>query len=147
MTTSDRQCKDCLDSLLAGEITKMPKRPALNPGPRCTTHWRAEVRRRKADAAERRNQNVYGLVKGEYARLYEFQGGRCAICRRATGKSKRLAVDHDHKTGEVRGLCCSICNRVILGHSRDDVRFFLRCLAYLRRPPYKRMKEGGEFFE
>lgn len=105
------------------------------------------MRRRKADAAERRNQNVYGLAKGEYARLYEFQGGRCAICRRATGKSKRLAVDHDHKTGEVRGLCCSICNRVILGHSRDDVRFFLRCLAYLRRSPYKRMKEGGEFFE
>jgi len=35
----------------------------------------------------------------------------------------------------------------MLGHARDKARFFLRCILYLRRPPFQRMKEGGEFFE
>lgn len=147
MTTSDRPCKDCLADLASGAINKLPKRVANDPGPRCRTHWRAEKLRRKAANHEKRVQETYGLAKGQYAQLYEFQGGRCALCRRATGASKKLAVDHDHKTGKVRGLCCSVCNRIVLGHSRDDRRFFMRCLAYLRRPPYQRMMEGGEFFE
>lgn len=144
MTTSERTCKDCLSELASGEIAKLPKRPALNPGPRCTTHWRAVVRHRKAEAAERRNQNVYGLERGEYAQLYAFQGGRCALCRRATGASKRLAVDHDHATGDVRGLCCGVCNKWILGHARDSVAFFRRCIRYLTTTPYSLMKSGAE---
>jgi Recombination endonuclease VII len=40
------------------------------------------------------------------------QGGGCAICG-AEPKTKRLHVDHDHKTGAVRGLLCFRCNRLI----------------------------------
>lgn len=134
-------CKDCKQDLLDGKIKKLPKRPALEEGPRCATHWRAEVRRRKAANAEKRVQKVYGLQRGEYAQLYAFQGGRCAICRRATGASKRLAVDHDHASGNVRGLLCSVCNR-FLGHARDKLAFFRRCIQYLTFTPYAAMKEG-----
>lgn len=99
------------------------------------------MRRRKAEAAERRNQNVYGLERGEYAQLYEFQGGLCALCRRATGASRRLSVDHDHATGDVRGLLCRPCN-TLLGHARDKIAFFRRCAGYLAFPPYRAMKDG-----
>jgi hypothetical protein len=136
-------CKDCMAELLAGAIDKMPKRVAANPGPRCTTHWRAVVRRRKAENHEKRVQETYGLKKGEYAQLYEFQGGVCALCRRATGASRRLSVDHDHATGEVRGLLCRPCN-TLLGHARDKVSFFRRASLYLGHSPFKAMKEGWE---
>ncbi|MFF5973641.1 endonuclease VII domain-containing protein [Streptomyces sp. NPDC012769] len=120
----------------------MPKRPALEEGPRCKTHWRQVVKERKAANHEKRVQKVYGLKEGEYAALYVFQGGRCALCRRATGLSKNLAVDHDHTTGAVRGLCCSICNKWILGHARDRIDFFERCIGYLKFSPYAAMKQG-----
>lgn len=125
---------------------KVKNRVANNPGPRCTTHWREEVKRRKAANHEKRVQETYGLQKGEYAQLYTFQGGLCALCRRATGASRRLSVDHDHGTGNVRGLLCRPCNS-LLGHARDKALFFVRCIWYLRKPPFQRMKEGGEFWD
>lgn len=147
MTTSyGKTCKDCMADLANGVVNKLPKRVANNPGPRCTTHWRAEVRRRKAENHEKRVQQVYGLEKGEYAQLYEFQLGHCAICRRATGASRRLSVDHDHATGDVRGLLCRPCN-TMLGHARDREDFFERAQWYLRTPPFWRMKEGMDFRE
>jgi hypothetical protein len=77
---------------------------------------------------------VYGLDDGDYSRIYHFQNGRCFLCQRATGAARRLSVDHDHKTGRVRGLLCRPCND-ILGHARDDVEFFRRAVSYLQLPP------------
>lgn len=139
--TTEKICKDCLSELAEGRITKLPKRPANEQGPRCRTHWRDVVRSRKAANHEKRVQQVYGLEAGEYAQLYEFQGGFCALCRRATGASRKLSVDHDHQTGLVRGLLCRPCN-TLLGHARDKTGFFLRAIWYLRLPPYRRMKSG-----
>jgi recombination endonuclease VII len=84
---------------------------------------------------------VYGLDPGEYALLYRFQGGVCAGCRRATGTGKRkLAVDHNHETGEPRGLLCYTCNQVV-GHFRDDPEALRRLAQYLENPPRRRMRE------
>jgi len=68
----------------------------------------------------------YGVTPAEYRLLYVAQKGRCWICRTARGihpddpkahGSRRLAIDHDHVTGAVRGLLCSggdkTCNRII----------------------------------
>lgn len=92
----------------------------------------AILARREASAArhEQASVAVYGLAPGEYAARYAAQGGLCALCRRATGRTKRLARDHDHVTGEVRGLLCHPCNK-ILGHARDDPQFFARGYHYL----------------
>lgn len=79
-------------------------------------------------------ERVYGLKPGQYATIYDFQGGKCYICQRATGASKKLAVDHDHETGYVRGLLCGNCNK-LLGHARDDREFFKRAWTYLDNPP------------
>lgn len=127
-------CKDCPPGARV--------RPSPHPGPRCATHWRAEVKRRKLAAHDTRVQKVYGLQSGQYGAIYNFQGGTCAICLRAKGTGRRkLAVDHDHTTGAVRGLLCSTCNQM-LGHARDEPDFFARTLAYLREPPAIRMEES-----
>lgn len=53
----------------------------------------------------------YGVSLEEYNTMFESQGGECKICKRhQTEFSKRLRVDHCHKTGRVRGLLCSRCN-------------------------------------
>jgi hypothetical protein len=77
----------------------------------------------------------YGLTPEQYDLIYVTQGGKCAICQIATGKTKKLAVDHDHKTGKVRGLLCSTCNRMILGTLRDDITALQRAIDYLITPP------------
>jgi hypothetical protein len=102
-----------------------------------------KVRKAARDAAHgKRIEEAYNITQADYEALYVFQGGRCAICWRATGKSKKLAVDHDHKTGSVRGLLCSSCNRGVLGHLRDDVLALERAIRYLQFPPYQRMLAG-----
>jgi hypothetical protein len=75
----------------------------------------------------------YGITPEQYWALYEHQGGTCYICQRATGKVKRLSVDHDHATGYVRGLLCGPCNK-ILGHLRDDADAAYRAGNYLDYP-------------
>lgn len=78
---------------------------------------------------------LYGLLPDEYARIKAFQGGVCALCQRANGSRKALSVDHDHATGIIRGLTCSHDNVKVLGHARDSIEYFERCIEYLKNPP------------
>jgi len=73
----------------------------------------------------------YGLSSEDYYSLLSIQGNTCYVCLRRPGK-RRLAVDHCHKTGKVRGLLCSRCN-VYLGHIKDDVDAAMRLVDYLKR--------------
>lgn len=79
-------------------------------------------------------EKTYGLTASEYSALLEAQGGRCAICR-ARPKSKRLAVDHDHKSGAVRGLLCSRCNHDLMGSAWDSIALVAALWHYLNTPP------------
>jgi uncharacterized Zn ribbon protein len=80
----------------------------------------------------------YGIVQKEYDELLRAQNGRCAVCGKnnagatQSGKQKRMYVDHDHKTGTVRGLLCNNCN-MALGFVHDDPELLLKLVAYLRR--------------
>ena len=58
------------------------------------------------------------MTDERYDAMLANQGGVCAICGRVDSK-KRLSVDHDHKTGFVRGLLCWRCNRFIVTRHRD----------------------------
>lgn len=73
----------------------------------------------------------FSLTVTEYETMFEAQGGRCAICR-STPDSKRLAVDHDHQTGQIRGLLCANCNRA-LGLMKDNVDRLAAAIEYLTR--------------
>lgn len=74
----------------------------------------------------------YGLTEEEYGLLLERQAGCCAICNTdsPTGKWKVFAVDHDHKTGLVRGLLCNECNRG-MGLLRDSSELLRKAADYL----------------
>lgn len=150
--TPGKVCKDCLAEL--GEDARTYPRRAPYPGPRCATHHRAEQRRRRLAAAGRRVESTYGLTPEQYDELLAFQSGVCAVCGRAKGTTKRLAVDHDHRQAMadghdpkkgcpncVRGLVCGPCNDV-LGHFRDDLASARRLVAYMERAPWKRMDDS-----
>lgn len=124
---ADKRCKEC--------DPEGRRRPAPHPGPRCATHHRERKQAVRDSQHARHIASTYGgLTADEYEKMYDLQGRACAICVRATGKTRRLAVDHDHETGLVRGLLCKPCNRM-LGHGRDDPDFFGRAADYLLLPP------------
>jgi len=134
-----KPCKDC-----GGK-----KGPAYALQLRCfrCTQRRKQAARKSAHA--RRIQAAYGISGEEYDAIHEAQGGRCAICPRARGLSRRLAVDHDHELegregsrASVRGLLCGRCNDM-LAHVRDDVSVLVKAVEYLRDPPAQRgLREG-----
>lgn len=130
------RCKDCGST----------SRKLTPPGPRCATCHREERRVRRDRAHARMALKVYSLPPGMYDRIKEAQNGFCALCQRARGLTRRLAIDHDHKCcpGKescgacVRGLLCGPCNDV-LATARDDPNFFVRAIVYLDDPPAKKL--------
>jgi len=75
----------------------------------------------------------FGITAKEYHELVAKQNGVCAICQSdSCGRkgSTRLCIDHDHKTGKVRGLLCNACN-VSLGAMGDDPERLLKAYSYL----------------
>lgn len=127
-------CKDCI----AEGVTRyrppavIDRRGTLAPGKRCTTHHRARRNAVRSNAHGRRIEKEFGITAEQYWALYAAQGGRCYICRVASGKRKKLAVDHDHETGLVRGLLCGPDN-VMIGRLR--MLGLVNALNYLNNPP------------
>ena len=85
---------------------------------------------------------VYDITREQYEQLLAFQGGRCYICRKEAHAS-RLAVDHDHRTGAVRGLLCANnewgCN-VTLRQLLNSLGMAQRALEYVTMSPFDRMR-------
>lgn len=87
--------------------------------------------------AESDLKRKYGIGLAEYSQMFMAQNGKCAICSseyggHRNGEQKALAVDHDHKTGKVRGLLCEPCNQG-LGKFKDDRNIILEAFNYLKK--------------
>ena len=89
--------------------------------------YRAEGRHVKNARVQAWRRQGIEITWDEYEALRKAQGEACKLC----GKSRQLAVDHDHATGYVRGLLCAQCNTGI-GHLGDNVEGLERAIAYLR---------------
>jgi hypothetical protein len=101
-----------------------------NSGARCDTCRLAAV------GAQSMMRN-FGITVEEYRRLWDAQDGKCYICLRKPKKGRRLAVDHDHRTGLIRGLLCAEVQRCnhMLGLLREDLEWLRRAADYLADPP------------
>ncbi len=74
----------------------------------------------------------YGISLDEYNIMFDKQNGKCHICNtHQDDLHKKLVVDHDHCTGNIRGLLCDKCNRG-LGHFNDDIEMLQRAIDYLK---------------
>lgn len=130
-----------LAAVAAGRVVcagcKQEKRPSDYPGSRTNRHGEPRYRYCKTCHVIKqrvlRLRWIYGLSPEDYERMNAFQNGSCFICQNPAG-TRRLAIDHDHKTGQIRGLLCTWCNRAI-GQFRDDVERVKRVLAYFTNPP------------
>lgn len=74
----------------------------------------------------------YKLTEEDLNNLYKIQNYKCAICGRDKPKDKNFAIDHNHRTGKVRGLLCSNCNLGI-GHFNDDPKILENVICYLKK--------------
>jgi len=97
----------------------------------CRTCHNAAVRESKERTGGWREYHLrhrYGIGQADVDAMIAHQGGLCAACREDEPKH----VDHDHRTGRVRGMLCSLCNQA-LGNVRDDVTRLQRLIDYLHR--------------
>lgn len=95
----------------------------------CRANARAHTPKAKRIASHRRSHMkiTYELTELEYQNFMTVQDGKCAICRDELGDRKDIMIDHNHKTGEARGLLCRSCNTG-LGFFKDSelILFFAR---------------------
>ncbi len=86
----------------------------------------------KAKAHKARLRYLYDISVDQFDSMFRGQNGACAICGKQNLNGRRLCIDHDHKTGKVRGLLCSPCNG-FLGQIDDDKSAALKAIQYLEK--------------
>lgn len=82
---------------------------------------------------ERHLLRTFGITLAQQDLVWKAQGAVCALCQRGDDDLK-YGIDHNHRTGEIRGILCSACNYHFLGRFSDPDQF--RAAAeYLENPP------------
>jgi hypothetical protein len=130
-------CRDCRNTkpLSAFYVSTLNKdgypsycRECANKRAKASPNWEKNIRK----AQLKKN---YGITPEQYASMLAKQCDVCAICHRPeSGKRKYLCVDHNHETGQVRGLLCPSCN-IALGKFQDDPIRLSRAIQYLAHTP------------
>lgn len=132
-------CKSCFKRRAAERYARNPE-----PVKERVRRWAQENPEKRADwqrryrASGRRQQvdrrsylkRKYDITLEQYDEMLAAQGGVCAICGCTPRDDISLHVDHDHTTGEIRGLTCFRCNNS-LGDLNDDPRRLRRAIEYL----------------
>lgn len=97
------------------------------------SYERSKDRRRGSVLRSANLKRRFQITEADYTAMLEAQSGRCAICGTSKpGTSGVFAVDHDHETGQVRGLLCRSCN-VGIGNLKDKADLLRSAIAYLER--------------
>lgn len=136
-----KECKRCKKEL---PIHAFGRASATKDGLKCYCKKCRSMTAQKRYAGNRKpNRELglkyrYGLTLEQYDLIWEAQEGVCVICgkpeitERTPGVVFSLCVDHDHKTGRIRGLLCRRCNAG-LGNFKDSADNLTRAAAYLGR--------------
>ncbi len=104
--------------------------------PKKVAEYARNFRQRNPEiTADRALRDNYGIPIGTYATMFTDQNGKCGICGTTEPQrinAKRLAVDHCHDTGRIRGLLCHRCNSGI-GYFNHDQKLLQAAIDYLSR--------------
>ncbi len=135
-----KKCKDCGKRKRLSEFTPRSERSG---------HYTVNCKDcRSKDSQEYRRKNrsdvrvyekssklkiAYGITLNEFNEILKRQGERCAICRTNRPSGRGFGVDHDHKTGRIRGILCHSCNTGI-GLLKDSPKLLEKALKYLVSP-------------
>ncbi|QHB36624.1 HNH endonuclease [Arthrobacter phage Adolin] len=121
-TGRQSQCKDCKREASRAWALANPEKVKASRRRTWAKHGKG-----------RQYQKLYGLTADEVEQLAVAQEHKCAICRLPADESPYgLCVDHDHATGEVRGLLCFKCNTA-LGKLGDSTELLYAAIRYLER--------------
>ena len=90
----------------------------------CTKELKTEIRLRK----------LFNISVDERDKILTFQNNSCAICGKPNNTDRNLHIDHDHKTGLIRGMLCWFCNKA-LGYFKDNPEFLRNAANYIDKPP------------
>lgn len=107
-------------------------------------YWGSEAVRKSAikQSTISNRKRKYGVSAERYNQIFESQNGECAICEDRLDDSSfslRGQLDHDHKTGLIRGILCGKCNTA-LGLLKEDLEIFYKAISYLSKE--KQVKNG-----
>jgi hypothetical protein len=118
------QCKKC--------IINQHKTPAGKKIKKNATNKYQKTLRGKESHRNNRLKAKYGITLEEYNKILKSQGGVCKVCGTGDpgGKYGIFHVDHNHKTGKIRGLLCNECNRG-LGAFKDSIWSLIKAIWYL----------------
>jgi hypothetical protein len=132
-TKTEKQCRTCKSIKPLKEFKKHPQNKD-GYGCHCLDCYRKKDRK---IAKTNRAFTRYGITEEAYQEMFEKQNHLCAICgspetstSNRSGGIKRLSIDHNHKTGEVRGLLCHKCNSAI-GLFEEDIERMKSAIDYL----------------
>ena len=132
----EKTCTCCGNLKLLSDFYKRKNRPSgyLSECKTCTiARNKSRYEGARDEINDRRAAKTYGLTYEEVVQMRESSNGICQCCGRpGLHHHKRLVIDHDHFTGEVRGLICSRCNS-ILGFAQDDLQTLKNLIAYLEK--------------
>jgi hypothetical protein len=94
-------------------------------------HW-ANLDNRKKNHNNYHRRVRYNITPEMYQKMILIQNNCCAICNCSfVGmKPRRIHIDHDHKTGKIRGILCQKCNHII-GNALDNVLILKKTIKYL----------------
>lgn len=130
-----KECPDCKMIKSKDEFYKIPSR-SDGLAQRCVEcsrrAKRVEYVKYKNKYKDNDLRKRYGITLEDYMTLIDLQDGLCAICRSPSDTNFALCVDHNHQTGEVRGLLCNRCNRA-LGMFGDDINVLIEAIIYLSK--------------
>lgn len=141
------QCSKCQEIKSLDEFySKNGKKTQSHCKTCCRTQakeWKANNKERCRETNKKWNSNnyskkryrdlkqKYGITPEHYDEMYLQQGCKCKICETHQDQlSRKLSIDHCHKTGKVRGLLCTYCNS-LLGNCKDRVDLLEKAKLYL----------------
>ncbi len=125
-------CKKCCNKTARKRYWKNPKKARTDAKNRYKNRnlQKTKKRYRKKDLKKK-----FGITIGKYDEMFENQNGVCAICNKPEtairqGLPANLAIDHDHQTGQIRGLLCARCNTMI-GLAKENITTLTHAISYL----------------